>query len=115
VTAVLGDIFLFIVPGDLLHPFSSLYEADRYSASTLFTNTPGKNSIYEADRYSASTLFTNTPGKNSIAFLMAVDDGGDYSNGIPIAAPMRSAARGLRVNLNQSAYDFRADRLFSMR
>lgn len=93
-TVVLGDIFLFIVPGDLLHPFSSLYEADRYSASTLLTNTPGKNSI---------------------AFLMAVDDDGDYSNGIQIAAPMRSAARGLRVNLNQSAYDFRADRLFSMR
>ena len=37
VTFVLGDIALFTVVGDLPHPLSSVYEADRYLASTLHT------------------------------------------------------------------------------
>jgi len=44
-----------------------------------------------------------------MAFLMAIDDDGNYTNGIQIAYPVRVAALGLRVNFNQSAYDFRAD------
>ena len=44
-----------------------------------------------------------------MAFLMIIDDDGNYANGIQIASPVRVAAIGLRVNFNQSAYDFRAD------
>lgn len=71
VTFVLGDILPFTVPGDLSHPFSSLYEAERYSVSTLHTDTAVENLM---------------------AFLMGIDDDGDYTNGIQIAAPVRSAA-----------------------
>jgi hypothetical protein len=88
VTFVLGDIVLFTIPGDLAQPFSSLYDASLYSTSTLHSNTAVENLM---------------------AFLMAIDDDGNYANGIQIAAPVRVAALGLRVNFNQPAYDFRAD------
>jgi len=35
VTFVLGDIVLFTMPGDLVQPFSSLYDASLYSTSAL--------------------------------------------------------------------------------
>ncbi|MBI3283699.1 MAG: hypothetical protein HYZ65_02440 [Burkholderiales bacterium] len=88
VTFVLGDIVLFNIPGDLAQPYSSLYEASLYSTSTLHSSTAVENLM---------------------AFLMAIDDDGDYINGIQIAYPVRVAAQGLRVNFNQSAYNFRAD------
>jgi hypothetical protein len=88
VTFVLGDIVLFTMPGDLAQPYSSLYDASVYSTSTLLSNTAVENLM---------------------AFLMAVDDDGDYTNGIQIAYPVRVAALGLKVNFNQSAYDFRTD------
>ena len=88
VTFVLGDIVLFTMPGELAQPFSSLYDASLYSTSAL---------------QSATAV------ENLMAFLMAIDDDGNYTNGIQIAYPVRVAALGLRVNFNQSAYDFRAD------
>ncbi|MES2069699.1 MAG: hypothetical protein V4488_05080 [Pseudomonadota bacterium] len=88
VTFALGGIVLFTVPGDLAQPYSSLYEASLYSTSTLRSSTAVENLM---------------------AFLMAIDDDGNYTNGIQIAYPVRVAAQGLRVNFNQSAYDFRAD------
>ncbi len=88
VTFVLGDILLFTMPGELTHPYSSLYEANRYSVSTLYSDTAVENLM---------------------AFLMAIDDDGDYTNGIQIAYPVRVAARGMHVNFNQSAFNFRAD------
>lgn len=88
VTFVLGDILLFTMPGELDHPYTSLYEASHYTTSTL---------------YSATAV------ENLMAFLMAIDDDADYTNGIQIAYQVRFAARGLRVNFNQSAYSFRGD------
>lgn len=88
VTFVLGDIVLFAMPGDLSQPYSSLYDASRYAISTL---------------YSATAV------ENLMAFLMAIDDDGNYVNGIQIAYPVSVAARGLKVNFNQSAYNFRTD------
>jgi hypothetical protein len=88
VTFVLGDIVLFTMPGDLARPFSSLYDASLYSTSTLHSNTAVENLM---------------------AFLMAIDDDGNYTNGIQIAGPVQVSAFGLRVNFNQSAYDFRTD------
>ncbi|MEO6351966.1 MAG: hypothetical protein ABI575_01075 [Oxalobacteraceae bacterium] len=88
VTFVLGDMVLFTIPGDLAQPFSSLYDASLYSTSTLHSNTAVENLM---------------------AFLMAIDDDGNYTNGIQIAYPVRVAAFGLRVNFNQSAYYFRTD------
>ena len=81
VTFVLGDIALFTAVGDLPHPLSSLYQADRYSVSTLHTDTAVENLM---------------------AFLMAIGDGDD-TNGVQIAAPVRPAARELPIKLKQSA------------
>lgn len=88
VTFVVGDIVLFTMPGYLAEPYSSLYEASWYSTSIL---------------YSATAV------ENLMAFLMTIDDDGDYTNGIQIAHPVRVAAHGLRVNFNQSAIYFRTD------
>ena len=88
VTFVLGDVVLFTMPGDLAQPFSSLYDASLYSTSELRSATAVENLM---------------------AFLMAIDDDGNYTNGIQIAYPVRVAALGLTVNFNQSAYDFRTD------
>lgn len=88
VTFVLGNIVLFKMPGNLAQSYSSLYDASRYSISTL---------------YNATAV------ENLMAFLMAIDDDGDYVNGIQIAYPVRVAARSLRVDFNQSAYNFRND------
>ena len=88
VTFTLGDIVLFTLPGDPAQPLTSLYDASSYSSSVLLSNTAVENLM---------------------AFLMAIDDDGNYTNGIQIAGPVRTAAHGLRVNFNQSAYDFRAD------
>ncbi len=88
VAFVLGDILLFTLPGFLPQRYLSLYDASQYSTSTL---------------YSATAV------ENLMAFFMAVDDDGNYTNGIQIAHSVRVAARGLRVNFNQSAYNFRAD------
>ena len=88
VTFVLGDVVLFTMPGDLAQPFSSLYDAGLYSTSELRSATAVENLM---------------------AFLMAIDDDGNYTNGIQIAYPVRVAALGLTVNFNQSAYDFRTD------
>ena len=85
---VLGGILLFSVPGDLPRPYASLYDASAYSVSPL---------------YGATAV------ENLMAFLMAIDDDGNYTNGIQIAAQVRAAARGLRVNFNQSAANFRYD------
>ena len=87
-TFVLGDVVLFTMPGDLAQPFSSLYDASLYSTSELRSATAVENLM---------------------AFLMAIDDDGNYTNGIQIAYPVRVAALGLTVNFNQSAYDFRTD------
>ena len=88
VTFVLGNIVLFKMPGNLAQPYSSLYDASRYAISTLDSATSVENLM---------------------AFLMVIDDDGDYVNGIQIANPVRVAARSLRVNFNQSAYNFRND------
>ena len=88
VTFVLGNIVLFKMPGNLAQPYSSLYDASRYSISTLDDATAVENLM---------------------AFLMAIDDDGNYVNGIQIAYPVQVAARSLRVNFNQSAYNFRND------
>lgn len=88
VTFVLGNIVLFKMPGNLAQPYSSLYDASRYSISTL---------------YNATAV------ENLMAFLMVIDDDGNYVNGIQIAYPVRVAARSLRVDFNQSAYNFRND------
>jgi hypothetical protein len=88
VAFVLGDILLFTLPGDLPRPFSSLYDANRYSNASLYSDTAVENLM---------------------AFLMAIDDDGDYTNGIQISYPVRVAARGQRVNFNQSAFSFRND------
>jgi len=84
----LGDILLFTMPGDLPRPFSSLYDANRYSNASLYSDTAVENLM---------------------AFLMAVDNDGDYMNGIQIPYPVRVAARGLAVNFNQPAWSFRSD------
>jgi len=88
VAFVLGDILLFTMPGDLPRPFSSLYDANRYSNASLDSDTAVENLM---------------------AFLMAIDDDGDYTNGIQISYPVRVAAHGLSVNFNQSAFNFRND------
>ena len=88
VAFVLGDILLFTMPGDLPRPFSSLYDANRYSNASLYSDTAVENLM---------------------AFLMAIDDDGDYTNGIQISYPVRVAAHGLAVNFNQSAFNFRND------
>ena len=88
VTFVLGDMVLFSVPGDLTAPYGSLYDV--------------------AD-LAGSQLNSDTAVENLMAFMMAVDDDGDYRNGIQIAAPVRAAARGLRINFNQSAASFYYD------
>ncbi|MES2050176.1 MAG: hypothetical protein V4447_17390 [Pseudomonadota bacterium] len=88
VTFVLGNIVLFKMPGNLAQPYSSLYDASRYSISTLDNATSVENLM---------------------AFLMVIDDDGNYVNGIQIAYPVRVAARSLRVDFNQSAYNFRND------
>ncbi len=88
VTFVLGNIVLFKMPGNLAQPYSSLYDASRYSISTLDNATAVENLM---------------------AFLMVIDDDGNYINGIQIAYPVRVAARSLRVDFNQSAYNFRND------
>ncbi len=88
VAFVLGDILLFTMPGDLPRPFSSLYDANRYSNASLYSDTAVENLM---------------------AFLMAIDDDGDYTNGIQISNPVRVAAHGLSVNFNQSAFNFRND------
>lgn len=88
VTFTLGDIILFTMPGYLTLPISSLYDANLYTSSVLHSNTAVENLM---------------------AFLMTIDDDGDYTNGIQISYPVRVAALGLRINFNQSAYDFRAD------
>jgi hypothetical protein len=88
VTFTLGDIVLFTMPGDLVQPVSSLYDASLYSTSVLYSSTAVENLM---------------------AFLMAIDDDGNYNNGIQIAGPVRSAARGLSINFNQTAIDFRLD------
>lgn len=88
VAFVLGDILLFTMPGDLPRPFSSLYDANRYSNASLYSDTAVENLM---------------------AFLMAIDDDGDYRNGIQIAYSVRVAARGLNVNFNQTAFNFRSD------
>jgi len=88
VAFVLGDILLFTMPGDLPRPFSSLYDANRYSNASLYSDAAVENLM---------------------AFLMAIDDDGDYTNGIQISNPVRVAAHGLRVNFNQPAFNFRND------
>jgi hypothetical protein len=88
VAFVLGDILLFTMPGDLPRPFSSLYDANRYSNASLYSDTAVENLM---------------------AFLMAIDDDGDYTNGIQISNPVRVAAHGLSVNFNQPAFNFRND------
>jgi hypothetical protein len=88
VTFVLGNIILFKMPGNIAQPYSSLYDASRYAISTLDNSTAVENLM---------------------AFLMVIDDDGDYVNGIQIAYPVRVAARSLRVDFNQSAYNFRND------
>jgi hypothetical protein len=88
VAFVLGDILLFTMPGDLPRPFSSLYDANQYSNASLYSDTAVENLM---------------------AFLMAIDDDGDYRNGIQISYPVRVAAHGLSVNFNQSAFNFRSD------
>ena len=88
VAFVLGDILLFTMPGDLPRPFLSLYDANRYANASLYSDTAVENLM---------------------AFLMAVDDDGDYTNGIQIAYTVRAAAHGLGVNFNQTAFDFRND------
>ncbi|WP_295748194.1 hypothetical protein [Undibacterium sp.] len=88
VSFYLGNILLFTMPGELPAAYSSLYEASRYAVSSLRSATAVENLM---------------------AFLMAIDDDGNYLNGIQIADPVRVAARALRVDFNQSAYNFRAD------
>lgn len=88
VAFIVGDILLFSMPGDLSHPFSSLYDADRY------TN---------------AVLYSDTAVENVMAFLMVIDNDGDYTNGIQIPDTVRVAARGLSINFNQSAWNFRND------
>lgn len=88
VTFVLGDIVLFTMPGYLALPYSSLYDGAAYANSVLHSNTAVENLM---------------------AFLMAVDDDGDYRNGIQIAPTVRLAARGLHVNFNQSVDAFYTD------
>ncbi len=88
VAFVLGGILLFTMPGELPRPFSSLYDANHYSNASLYSDTAVENLM---------------------AFLMAVDDDGDYTNGIQISSYVRVAARGLHVNFNQSAFGFRND------
>lgn len=88
VAFVLGDILLFTMPGDLPRPFSSLYDANRYPNASLYSDTAVENLM---------------------AFLMAIDDDGHYTNGIQIPNPVRVAAHGLRVNFNQPAFNFRND------
>lgn len=88
VTFVLGDIVLFSMPGYLAVPYGSLYDGAAYS-----------NSI----------LLSNTAVENLMAFLMTVDDDGDYRNGIQIAPTVRAAARGLHINFNQPVAAFYSD------
>lgn len=88
VTFVLGDIVLFTMPGDPPVHYTSLYDGSDYQTSVLHSDTAVENLM---------------------AFLMAIDDDGNYGNGIQIAAPIRVAARGMRVNFNQSAYAFYTD------
>lgn len=88
VSFFLGNILLFTMPGNLPAAYSSLYEASRYTISSLHSSTAVENLM---------------------AFLMAIDDDGNYLNGIQIAYPVRVAARALRVDFNQSAYSFRSD------
>lgn len=88
VTFVLGDIVLFTMPGELARPYRSLYEANDYASSIIYSTTAVENLM---------------------AFLMVIDDDGNYRNGIQIAYPVRIAARGMRINFNQSAYNFRSD------
>ncbi|MBC7437814.1 MAG: hypothetical protein H7332_17300 [Bdellovibrionales bacterium] len=88
VSFFLGDILLFTLPGELPRPFLSLYDANRYSNASLYSDTAVENLM---------------------AFLMAIDDDGDYRNGIQVAYPVRAAARGLNLNFNQTAFDFRND------
>ena len=84
----LGDILLFTMPGDLPRQFSSLYDTDRFSNASLYSDTAVENVM---------------------AFLMAIDNDGDYTNGIQVPYSVRVAARGLHVNFNQSAWNFRND------
>ena len=88
VAFVVGDILLLTMPGDLPRPFSSLCDANRYSNASLYSETAVENLM---------------------AFLMAIDDDGDYTNGIQIFHSVRAEAHGLSVNFNQSAFNFRND------
>lgn len=42
ISCILGKVIALAVPGELPHPFSLYYEADRYSPSTLHTNNAVK-------------------------------------------------------------------------
>lgn len=44
-----------------------------------------------------------------MVLLMAIENDGDYTNGIQIAHPIHVKAHGLNVNFNQSAFNFRDD------
>lgn len=88
VTFMLGDIVLFSMPGYIASPYQSLYDG--------------------AD-FSDSILRSDTAVENLMAFLMVVDDDGDYRNGVQIASTVRAAARGLHINFNQSATAFYSD------
>lgn len=88
VTFILGDIILFSMPGYLAAPYHSLYDGAAYSDSLLHSDTAVENLM---------------------AFLMTVDDDGDYTNGIQIAPTVRLAARGLHINFNQPVAAFYSD------
>ncbi|GJI92311.1 hypothetical protein RugamoR1_54740 [Rugamonas sp. R1(2021)] len=88
VTFILGDIVLFAMPGYLALPYGSLYDGAAYSDSLLRNDTAVENLM---------------------AFLMTVDDDGDYRNGIQIAPTVRIAARGLHINFNQTVAAFYSD------
>ena len=47
--------------------------------------------------------------QNLMAFLMAIDDDGDVTNGIQITDSVRTAAAGMTVDFNQTSSAFYAD------
>lgn len=65
--------------------------------------------LYQLDIFSNSGIQSSVAVQNLMAFLMVIDDDGDYGNGIQITDKVSKAAAGLTINFNQTSAAFYAD------
>jgi hypothetical protein len=65
--------------------------------------------LYQLEFFLNSGISTDIEVQNLMAFLMVIDDDGDYTNGIQITSKVREVAAGLSINFSQSSAAFYSD------